>query len=313
LNALFASHAALSKHGLSVKFDCNACGADLKVNGVFYHAFCARDFDLCPSCFSKGVYAHGQASGDFVKALYPDFNAADVAEDEIADDVEWTPQEVSALLDAISKSNELNWSDIAAVVGTKSEDECLKYFARMPIEDAALESMERELFVPRGAIVDDVGAKIVDPVPFAFAPNPIMAQLEFLVSVVSPRVAAAAAKAALTKIARDGSIAADGLNVDGLTAAAVQAKILAQDEEHEVRRIVASALDVLLKKLQVKLGFLSRLADDAPAAARLVKLRADVSSNRINDLRTRDAQSARHKEHIATIHRLRERLAAPSL
>ena len=313
LDALFASHDALSKRGVDVKFACNACGADLKSTGVFYHAFLTRDFDLCPSCFSKGVYPHGQASGDFVKAMYPDFHAEAVSADEIVDDAEWTPQEVAALLDAISQSNELNWNDIASAVGTKSEDECLKHFARMPIEDAAIENIERELLVPRGAIIDDEGAKILDPVPFAFAPNPTMAQLEFLVSMISPRVAAASAKAALTKIALGGSLDAADLNVDGLAAAAIQAKILAQDEEHEVHRIIASALDVLLKKLEIKLRFLGRLVDDEPeTASRLAKLREESARNRTNDLYTRDVQSARHKEHIATIHRLRQQLAGLS-
>ena len=140
-----------------------------------------------------------------------------------------------------------------------------------------------------------------------------MAQLEFLVSMISPRVAAASAKAALTKIALGGSLDAADLNVDGIAAAAIQAKILAQDEEHEVHRIIASALDVLLKKLEIKLRFLGRLVDDEPeTASRLAKLREESARNRTNDLYTRDVQSARHKEHIATIHRLRQQLAGLS-
>lgn len=70
--------------------------------------------------------------------------------------------------------NELNWNDIVFVVGIKSEDECLKYFARMFIEDVAIENIERELFVSRGVIIDDEGVKIFDFVFFLFVLNFMM-------------------------------------------------------------------------------------------------------------------------------------------
>ena len=161
----------------------------------------------------------------------------------------------------------MNWVDITASVGTKSEDECLKYFARMPIEDDAIASLERELGAPRGVVVDaDVGARLPDAesTPFASANNPTAKQFEFLVNTLSPRIASASAKETLAALAAaTKAVDPRELNARGLAAAALQAKLLAQDEEHEIRRLVSSALDVLLKKLEIKMKFLSAVSESS--------------------------------------------------
>lgn len=272
LDALFATHRALRR--VNVRFECDACGANLR-GGVFYHSTLLEDVDLCHACFSRGALPDEHASGDFVKALYPNFDDDDddVDEKTAADeDAEWSPQETAALLEAVARdADALNWVDIAASVGTKSEDECVKHFVRMPIEDGAIETFERELGAPRGVVVDaDVGAALpdVDSAPFASATNPTVTQLEFLVNTLSPRIAAASAKETLTALAdatttNNAPVDSRALNARGLAAAAFQAKLLAQDEEHEIRRLVSSALDVLLKKLEMKMKFLKTLNESS--------------------------------------------------
>lgn len=79
-----------------------------------------------------------------------------------------------------------DWNKVAEHVGTRTQDECILHFLRLPIEDPYLEDMK-------------LGPLSFQPVPFSQQGNPIMATVAFLASVVDPRVASAAAKAALGK------------------------------------------------------------------------------------------------------------------
>lgn len=77
-----------------------------------------------------------------------------------------------------------DWNKVAEHVGTRTQDECILHFLRLPIEDPYLEDMK-------------LGPLSYQPVPFSQQGNPIMSTVAFLASVVDPRVASAAAKAAL--------------------------------------------------------------------------------------------------------------------
>ena len=315
LDELFATMQAMRE--VEVRFECNACGTDL-IGGVFYHYTVSGAYDLCESCFPRGAYPEGHTSGDYVKAVYPDFSAI-ARSSASADDTEWSPQEVSSLLEAVSQSeSSVNWNDVAASVGSKNEEECIKYFVRMPTEDAAIAAIDAQLRAPNGVVVAAAtGATLPDPedAPFATAPNPVIAQLEFLVSMVSPRVAAASAKAALTELVKHGDRVHDidvvkKANARGLVAAAVQAKILAMDEEHEIRRIVSGILDVLAKKLELKLKYLDLM--DAHAE-RALEAFSSQSKTALADRRSAIAEtrdySERSVEMTAKLHSLRQRLA----
>lgn len=71
-------------------------------------------------------------------------------------------------------------------VGSRTQDECILHFLRLPIEDPYLEDSSASL-----------GPLAYQPVPFSQSENPVMSTVAFLASVVDPRVASAAAKAAL--------------------------------------------------------------------------------------------------------------------
>jgi len=60
----------------------------------------------------------------------------------------------------------------------------------LPIEDSFLE---------KGASGDHLGPLAFQPTPFSQAGNPIMSTVAFLASLVDPKVASAASKAALGK------------------------------------------------------------------------------------------------------------------
>ena len=79
-------------------------------------------------------------------------------------------------------------------VGSRTQDECILHFLRLPIEDPYLEDPEHG-----GGFL---GPLSYQPIPFSQAGNPIMSTVAFLASVVDPRVASAAAKAAKEEFAR---------------------------------------------------------------------------------------------------------------
>jgi len=268
LDRLFATHKALYTGGAEIDFACNACGSDL-TRGIFYHCMEVDNFDLCAECFARGIYPEGRNSGDFVKALYPNFRkiAADANANANASDELWTDAEVMALLEAVDQYGD-NWGAVAETVGTKSEEDCVKYFLKMPIDSDIVASLQRTLLVPNGVKIGITSAELptASAVPFAGAENPVLAQLAFLTTMISPRVAAASAKAALHEIAASGNAGVDAEHVKlastvGLAAAALQAKILASDEEHEINRIMSGIIDVQTRKLELKMRCLTAIDD----------------------------------------------------
>lgn len=319
LDALFATLHSLHRGKVKFEFACNACG-DTLIGQVFYHAIFIDHFNICVRCYRAGLYPEAQSSGDFVKALYPNLDEPQVDRMEV--DEEWSAQEISALLEAIPRNpnEEPNWSEIASSVGSKNEEECLKFFVRMPIVDDHIAEMERSVRnAPSGVLVDeDQGALLPSAAdaPFAFSQNPTMSQLEFLASMVSPRVAAAAAKCALeifVKAASRGedvnSVAVDA-NAHALVAAAVQAKILAQDEEHEIHRLLSGVLDVKVRKMDVKLQYLKTYRDALEREKNTSESQRQTSQTEFSAyLNNKDELERRYAEAKATLEELREKVS----
>ncbi|KAL7830767.1 hypothetical protein SRHO_G00318940 [Serrasalmus rhombeus] len=103
---------------------------------------------------------------------------------------EWTEQETLLLLEALEMYKD-DWNKVSEHVGSRTQDECILHFLRLPIEDPYLENSEASL-----------GPLAYQPVPFSQSGNPVMSTVAFLASVVDPRVASAAAKAALEEFSR---------------------------------------------------------------------------------------------------------------
>ena len=96
---------------------------------------------------------------------------------------------LSVCLSSLSQALEMykdDWNKVSEHVGSRTQDECILHFLRLPIEDPYLENSEASL-----------GPLAFQPVPFSQSGNPVMSTVAFLASVVDPRVASAAAKAAL--------------------------------------------------------------------------------------------------------------------
>lgn len=165
---------------------------------------------------------------------------------------EWSEAETLTLLEAIELYKD-DWNKVCEHVGGRTQDECILHFLRLPIEDPFLTE-------------DGSAPSALDnqPIPFSKSSNPIMSTVAFLASVVDPRIAAAAAKAALREFSKfadeEGS---KGKSLDqqhlsaaaasALGAAAVKAKHLASIEERKIKSLVSVLIDTQLKKLDIKM------------------------------------------------------------
>ncbi|ESP02982.1 hypothetical protein LOTGIDRAFT_177862 [Lottia gigantea] len=98
---------------------------------------------------------------------------------------EWTDQETLLLLEALEMYKD-DWNKVCEHVGSRTQDECILHFLRLPIEDPYLEEDFGHL-----------GPLAYQPIPFSQSGNPIMSTVAFLASIVDPRVASAAARSAL--------------------------------------------------------------------------------------------------------------------
>ncbi|KAK5614717.1 SWI SNF, matrix associated, actin dependent regulator of chromatin, subfamily c, member 2 [Crenichthys baileyi] len=103
---------------------------------------------------------------------------------------DWTEQETLLLLEGLEMYKD-DWNKVSEHVGSRTQDECILHFLRLPIEDPYLEDSASTL-----------GPLAYQPVPFSQAGNPVMSTVAFLASVVDPRVASAAAKSALEEFSR---------------------------------------------------------------------------------------------------------------
>merc|ERR1712223_1805451 len=104
---------------------------------------------------------------------------------------DWTDQETLLLLEGLEMYKD-DWNKVSEHVESRTQDECILHFLRLPIEDPYLEQPEH------GAL----GPLAYQPIPFSGAGNPIMSTVAFLASVVDPRVASSAAKAAMEEFAK---------------------------------------------------------------------------------------------------------------
>ncbi len=152
-----------------------------------YHSLKTKNFELCPSCYLDGRFPSSMFSGDFVKLTSATgANGVHQALGTGADD-DWSDQEILLLLEGVELYDD-DWSAIEEHVGTRSAQQCVRKFLQLPIED------------PYIASEGDMGPLRFARVPFEQADNPVMSVVAFLAGVISPGVAAEAAKSALHEL-----------------------------------------------------------------------------------------------------------------
>ncbi|VDN58910.1 unnamed protein product [Dracunculus medinensis] len=106
---------------------------------------------------------------------------------------DWTDQETLLLLEGLEMFKD-DWNKVSDHVGTRTQDECIMKFLQLPIMDPYLEE--------GGPEAEILGPLAYQPIPFSQSGNPIMSTVAFLASVVDPRVAASAAKAAIEEFSK---------------------------------------------------------------------------------------------------------------
>eukprot|EP00850_Spirogloea_muscicola_P000936 SM000003S11181 [mRNA] locus=s3:1465428:1471766:- [translate_table: standard] len=211
--------AAQAVRGRVADYFCDACGAECTSSR--YHCRIQPNVDLCPGCYADGRLGPGLATTDFThKGPAPeDSGGGGMIED-------WSEQETLLLLEGLELYGD-SWTEVAEHVVTKTKAQCILHFIRLPIEDPFLEELEttnsgapqpissatqppdissdcREDKRDKGeTLVADVSSITSELTPFADAGNPIMAQVAFLAAMVGPRVAAAAAQAALEALTEE--------------------------------------------------------------------------------------------------------------
>eukprot|EP01137_Pigoraptor_chileana_P005852 Opistho-2@49486 len=197
---LFQAHQAPARAGAPLGAPkvagskCFSCGG--QCGGGYYKS---SDYALCASCYLQGRFPVDRPSTDFVKVGSSDDSRAD-----------WTEAETLRLLEAI-ESHKDDWNKVAEHVGSRTQEECILRFLRMPIEDTFLE-------LDGGLALESV------PVPFSKANNPLMSTIAFLASAVEPSVAAAAAKAALGAFFGDAAKDPSEAKVDAKVANALESQ-----------------------------------------------------------------------------------------
>ena len=170
-------------------YGCDTCGTDC--TNVRYHSLKVKNFELCQPCYLDGRFPSTMFSGDFVKLT----SSVNGVGHGTSDD--WSDQEVLLLLEGIEMYDD-DWSLIEEHVGTRSAQQCIQKFLALPIEDPYL------------ATEGDIGPLRFGRIPFEQADNPVMSVVAFLAGVVSPGVAAEAAKTALHALTDGDKKDADG-------------------------------------------------------------------------------------------------------
>uniref|UniRef100_A0A672KP90 SWI/SNF complex subunit SMARCC1-like n=1 Tax=Sinocyclocheilus grahami TaxID=75366 RepID=A0A672KP90_SINGR len=201
---------------------------------------------------------------------------------------EWTEQETLLLLEALEMYKD-DWNKVSEHVGSRTQDDCILHFLRLPIEDPYLENSEASM-----------GPLAYQPVPFSQSGNPVMSTVAFLASVVDPRVASASVSVCVCadlnhaistvflhfsnflyvypeesfdmcltqgdgeemkrRVALElveGNIATAA--AAALASAATKAKHLAAVEERKIKSLVALLVETQMKKLEIKLRHFEEL------------------------------------------------------
>jgi SWI/SNF related-matrix-associated actin-dependent regulator of chromatin subfamily C len=227
---------------------CFTCGANC--TRQHYHNVRTRTHFLCPSCFADGRFLSTQMSSDYVRVFQ---------DTEAKPHPEWTDAERLKLLEAVEMFDD-DWSQIAEYVATRTREECVLEFLKLPIEEPFL-----------GADKGEAGGASLGPfqyarMPFSQADNPVLSIVSFLASVVNPGVAAEAARAAMQRLSMSDEandvkleqrpVTKDVLQAAGATAlaaAAVKSKQLADYEEREMQKLVNAIVETQIQKLELKL------------------------------------------------------------
>lgn len=242
------------------EYHCTTCGAECSRER--YHSVKTKNMDLCSLCYKEGRFPMTSFSSDFIRYEPGAYKHGS------EDDTKWSDEETLLLLEAIELYDD-DWNTIAEYVGTKTREQCIFYFLQLPIDAPYRETIESEK-------TQHLSVLEHQRTPFSQADNPVMSILAFLASAVDPKVASAAADAAIAcqeqsnkkkrkeedsvdEVVKKPRTAIEKAASVALGSAAAKSKSLSRMEEKEIRRLVHSVVDTQVKKLELKMSYFDEL------------------------------------------------------
>ncbi|KAJ3290612.1 hypothetical protein HDU76_007373, partial [Blyttiomyces sp. JEL0837] len=236
---------------------CNTCAADCTT--CYYHNLRATSMNICRNCYYEGRFPSHLVGGPYGPNFGPPVHTGDfvriedrrvrrrwVSGDGTVDDDDqessqhWTDEELFLLLEGVELYDD-NWDRVAEHVRTRSREECLEVFLRLPIEDGYLNESIRGVGVEKEILeavaVDGKGkyAFGLDRLPVPPLEDPAMSAIVMLANITRPRVARAAAKVGVEwqeKKERE-RLAGGVIGVNGTAAVSQQ---LQQQQPHQHHR-----------------------------------------------------------------------------
>lgn len=240
---------------------------------------------ICALCYAEGKYIVGASASDYQRV--------DVAALEQSMRAEWSEEDTLRLLQAIEEVASGDWDAVAGRVG-RPKDQCIFHFLRLPsLENITLRGgggAEMEGEMEMETKLRGVGERVArmtpaKALPFSTTDNPVMATLAFLAAAVHPKVAAAAAQAAIQEsitlrarlnvhdsgggpgtdekgtgdsVSTESATLTDAqlsqIAATGLSCAAARAHQFADEEAKKMTRLRDTLIDLQLQKLRVKMS-----------------------------------------------------------
>ncbi|GAA6031533.1 hypothetical protein JCM8097_006503 [Rhodosporidiobolus ruineniae] len=161
---------------------CHTCGTTSP--SVRYSSLKSPDkIVLCAACYSEGRFPSSMHAGSFVRLDTDPYAHAETDP--------WSDQETLLLLEGLEMHGEA-WDAVADHVGTRTKEQCIVRFLKLPIEDPFLEQSQADLgplaYAQNGAV------------PFDRTDNPVMSVVAYLAAAVDKKTAAKAAGEAIEEL-----------------------------------------------------------------------------------------------------------------
>ena len=350
-NSSTCSQRQMLKLKIISEMKCSSCDAPLKEDRssedakkkYYYHLVDGFDCDLCEGCFSSARFPEGLQADKFdrvqLKSKVIDKATGESKQDSrlsseggsinyITDDDEnliqigfedWNETELLALLEALENYGISNWKEVADYVQTRTAEDCIRAFVALPIQDAVLNDLQKRTIIPRGVAIDDArDAKEYDFCAKSFDEklcNPVLARISFLSTMLSPRIAAVAAREAMLKLlenkVNEEDEITDGEFVDSanalFTAAILAVKNAAIGEEIEIERLSSSIAENRIKKCHIKLHQYRLLED---VFHREKEIMATARKEAKSEIEIFALAASKHKETIERYTEMEDKITA---
>ena len=250
-------------------------------------------YDLCPNCYYQSRMPSTHRSSDFTRMDEPTHS---VIPDK---DAQWTDSETLLLLEGL-ENFDTNWDEVASHVGTRTREECVMKFLQLEIQDQYMEdgpgSVEYRSLGGREPIsqLENPVMSVVSFLAQMHDPSIVAAASQRSVEQMHKELRKELEKGMTTSVndtskERDEVKPEDSMDVDtssrqadsqprshvltdlsttALAVSAARSAALATHEEREATRLVSAAMNLTLKKYELKLAQFAEMEEIVQAERR---------------------------------------------